>query len=493
MSAIDMVRGVQVRLVESPEEARRWDELIRSHHYLGLTNMVGETLRYIAELDGTWVALLGFASAALKGTARDRFIGWTPEQRRTRLIYIAQNARFLILPGYHVPNLGSRVLGLTLRRLSDDWQAAHGHPVLVCETFVDPSRFDGGVYRASGFVHVGETTGFAKNGNNWVEHNHPKLVWLRPLRRRALDLLRKEFLTPELLHGAPVVDPDALPLNGHKGLVGYMQQISDPRARRGVRHPISTTLAICVLAVICGMRSYRAIGQWASDLSQEQLYRLGAFRSPTSGGFVPPSTGTVRRALMMVSPDALDRAVCAYLEAVLQPRGKGRTAIDGKTLRGSASATEGQRHLVSAVRHGLGIVVAQIGVDGKENEIPAAQRLLECIPLEDTVVTADAMHTQEKTANMIVRRGGEYLFTVKDNQPSLHQTLAALDWAFSPLGDNAGQRAWTGGTAIDPGAARPGGGGLSARRAGGPAATDGAEDRQRDREPATRAHGADNA
>lgn len=87
MSAIDMVRGVQVQRVESPDEVRRWNELIRCHHYLGLTNMVGETLRYVAELGGTWVALLGFASAALKVTARDRFVGWTPEQRRTRLIY----------------------------------------------------------------------------------------------------------------------------------------------------------------------------------------------------------------------------------------------------------------------------------------------------------------------------------------------------------------------------------------------------------------------
>ncbi|MHB1930762.1 MAG: ISAs1 family transposase [Acidimicrobiales bacterium] len=458
---------MQVRVVASPLEIKRWDSLIREHHYLGLTNLVGETLRYVAEVDGQWVALLGFASPALKVTARDQFIGWTPEQLEQRRIYVAQNARFLILPGYHIPNLGSRVLGLTLRRLSDDWQVAHGHPVLVCETFVDPSRFDGGVYRAAGFVHVGETSGFAKSGNRWTEHNQPKLVWLRPLRRRALELLRQDLLTPELARGAAVVDPNTLPLNGSRGLVGYMQGVSDPRMRRGVRHPVASVLAVAALAVICGMRSYRAIGQWCQALSQDQLLHLGCFRSPTTGRYVAPSQDTVRRVLTNVDAAALDRAVCAYLVAVLAPPGQRRIALDGKTLRGSASESANQRHLLSAVRHGLGTVLAQVEVDGKENEIPAAQRLLEILPPAGMVVTADAMHTQEQTAKAIVEAGGEYLFTVKDNQPSLHQTLAALDWAFSPLLGNDGQGPRPGGTTVDPGPSHPERPGLCVRGASG--------------------------
>lgn len=437
-SAYEMVRGVGVRLVASAQEAKRWDELIRQHHYLGVATMVGETLRYVAELDGRWVALIGFASAALKVKARDEHIGWTPEQQTKRLIYIGQNARFLILAGFNVPNMGSRVLGLCLRRLSDDWQAAHGHPVLVCETFVDPSLFDGGVYRGAGFVHVGETTGFAKNGNRWVEHKRPKLVWLRPLRRRALDLLRAEFLTPAMVGTGALVDPNTLPLNGSRGLIEYMQRVSDPRARRGVRHRMASVVAVGVLAVICGMRSFRAIGQWADGLTQDQLHRLGCFRSPTTGRFVAPGADTVRRVLAKVDNADLDRAVSAYLVAVLGRPGKDRIALDGKTLRGSAAANESQRHLLGAVRHGLATVLAQVEVDGKENEIPAAQRLLPllAVPLNGAVVTADAMHTQEKTASMIVEQGGEYLFTVKDNQPSLRQTLAALDWDFSPLTDH---------------------------------------------------------
>ena len=142
-----MVPRVGVRLVASAQEEKRWDELIRRHHYLGVATMVGETLRYVAELDGRWAALTGFASAALKVKARDEHIGWTPEQQTKRVIYIAQNARFLILPGFNVANMGSRVLGLCLRRLSNHWQTTHSRPVLVCETFVNPSLLTVASYR----------------------------------------------------------------------------------------------------------------------------------------------------------------------------------------------------------------------------------------------------------------------------------------------------------------------------------------------------------
>lgn len=466
-TGFELVRAVQVRLVESAAEVRRWDATIRQHHYLGLKAMIGETLRYVAEVDGEWVALLGFASAALKGTPRDRFIGWIPEQQEARRIYIANNVRFLILPSYHIANLGSRVLGLTLRRLSDDWQAVHGHPVVLCETFVDPGHFNGGVYRAAGFSHIGETSGFAKSGSTWIEHNQPKMVWVRPLRRRAVELLCLPFLAPQLRGGPAIVDPNTLPLNGAHGLLAYMQTVADPRHRRGVRYPMASVLAVSSLAVICGMRSYRAIGQWAKELSQEQLHRLGCFRSPTTGKFSPPGEDTIRRSLTMVDGDALDKAVSAYLAAVLEQRGQRRLALDGKTLRGSGSQTSGQRHLLSAVRHGLGIVLGQVEVDGKQNEIPAAQRLLALLPLEDTVVTADALHTQDKTARLIVERGGEYLFTVKDNQPTLHRELAQLDWRFSPPVDDTRQGPRTGRETDDPDHPDAGLHSLPARRAGG--------------------------
>src|SRR5215213_6493181 len=127
------LRSVQVRLLRTGER-RLWDRLMREHHYLGFRSFVGESLRYVAEWQGRWVALLGWCSAALKCQARDRFIGWPEVLKWQRLGLVVNNARFLILPGERVVNLASRVLSLNLKRLSGDWELAYGHPVFLAET-----------------------------------------------------------------------------------------------------------------------------------------------------------------------------------------------------------------------------------------------------------------------------------------------------------------------------------------------------------------------
>ena len=98
---------VRVRLI-CVDERGQWDALMRAHHYLGLTAMVGRSLRYVAEIDGRWLALLGWASPALKCASRDTWIGWSPTLQWQRLGLIANNSRFLILPGVRVKNLASR-------------------------------------------------------------------------------------------------------------------------------------------------------------------------------------------------------------------------------------------------------------------------------------------------------------------------------------------------------------------------------------------------
>ena len=174
------IREITVRLV-ARDEVARWQELMARHHYLGFPGFVGERLYQVAEWNGQWVALLGWTAAAYRCRARDAWIGWTPEQRRRRLRFVANNARFLILPDAHVPNLGSRVLGLALRRLARDWQAIHGHPVILAETFIDPSRFRGTVYRAAHWQTVGLTLGFGRHQGTYVWHGQAKPVAVRPL------------------------------------------------------------------------------------------------------------------------------------------------------------------------------------------------------------------------------------------------------------------------------------------------------------------------
>ena len=431
MSAQEIVRSVGVRPLREKAEIETFDALMRAHHYLGLRTLVGECLRYVAEVDGRWVALLAWAAPALKIAPRDTWIGWDETQQRRRLRFVADNTRFLILPGYNVPNLATRVLSLNLRRLSRDFETIHGHPVVLAETFVDPSRFQGTIYRAGGWTHLGETRGFARSGASYVEHKEPKQIYVRPLVRRAQEILRAPFDAPELSQGpGMLLDVNRLPLDGEDGLMAYLLQVPDPRMKRGVRHSFHSILAISVLAVLCGARSFLAIADFAQGLSPETRRRLGCFRSPTTGKVMAPSEPTIRRALTNLNADRLDDAVGRYLQHLTD---RGAVAIDGKTLRGSRTAKEKGRHLLSAVHHVLGVVLAQREVGDKTNEIPLAREVLGQVDLEGRVVTADALHTQKAFAAYVVgERKAEYVLTVKENQPQLRQGLLELPWDFSP-------------------------------------------------------------
>lgn len=186
-----VVSEVTVRAVRDKLERLRWERLMEAHHYLGFRRMFGGGLCHIAETpDGRWLVLLGWVCGSFKVRARDAWIGWQPEQQFRRLKWIANNTRFLILPGMSVPNLASRVLSRSLRRLSSDMERLRGHPVLLAETFGDPSRFRGTCYRAANWTEVGQTRGYGRSDGGWVRHGQSKRVWVRPLVRGAVEVLR---------------------------------------------------------------------------------------------------------------------------------------------------------------------------------------------------------------------------------------------------------------------------------------------------------------
>ena len=164
-------------------------------------------------------------------------------------------------------------------------------------------------------------------------------------------------MTPALLAGGPRGDPNPRPLDGPQGLVAALAAVPARRHRRGVRHPLATTLAVAVLGLMCGMPGYRAIGPWAQRRTPTQRQRLGGFRSPTTRRWVGPSLETLRRTLIVVDPDALSPVGATHWARVLPSAGP--LALDGKTRRHSASATAAQRPLLGVVRHRLGHWVAQ--------------------------------------------------------------------------------------------------------------------------------------
>ncbi len=112
-------------------EERRFQELMQEHHYLGCSPKINETLWYVALWRDQWVALLSFSAAAWKCAATDRWIGWNLRHQYDRLKLVVNNSRFLILPDWHIPNLGSRVLSLCEKRLPADWQKTFGHPLMM--------------------------------------------------------------------------------------------------------------------------------------------------------------------------------------------------------------------------------------------------------------------------------------------------------------------------------------------------------------------------
>ena len=134
------LREVVVEPVAADDESR-YQRLMQAHHYLGALPKIGETQWYVARWRREWVALIGFSAPALKCRARDAWIGWDFRVQYDRLHLVTDNSRFLILPGWHRPNLASRLLSLCERRLVSDWPIRFGHPLLLLETFVDPSRF----------------------------------------------------------------------------------------------------------------------------------------------------------------------------------------------------------------------------------------------------------------------------------------------------------------------------------------------------------------
>ena len=312
------LRAVTVRPTLGAQEHRRWDRLVAEHHYLPFHGVIGKGLRHVAVHGETWLALIGWQPGAFKLAARDRWIGWPAEQQFRRLHLIANNSRFVILTPGRVHNLASRVLGLSLRRLSQDIQAVHGYPVFLAETFVDVSRFVGTCYRAS----------------NW-----------------------------------------------------------------------------------------RSLGQ---------LEAVGAFWSPSKQRYTAPAITTFHNILAALPPETLDNAIGQWTGQ--HSTAHAPVAMDGKDLRGASKQTEdGRRMMVAAVEHDSGMVLGQVEVDSKSNEIPAVRELSSSLDLAGRIVTVDAMHAQHETARCLLGRRADYVISaIKDNQETILEDLKAIDFSDAP-------------------------------------------------------------
>jgi hypothetical protein len=433
-----------IRLLTEPEDKRRWDQLVIERHYLKSASLVGEQLRYVVEHQGQWLALLGWSAPALHLKAREAWIGWSPEQLRRRRHFVAQNSRLVLLVDRHqLPNLATRALGLCCQRLSADWRQVHGHPIVAVESFVDSQlMFRGTVYKAAGWLLLGPTAGFGRCAEDFYErHDRPKQLWVRALDAEGVAGLKAEALPPHLAaHEGPA--PLCCPLSGKPllSLLDRLPQVPDPRGVNGRRHSWPAVLGILCLAKLAGVAgAQRDIAEFAQRLTQRQRRLLGCYRDPATGQRKVPGQSTFFRALKAVPYDAFEPVLLGWQNDVLGPADpRELVVLDGKAVRGargqmvmSAISVPSGRVLGVELVHSQTPPLPQDSPtetgSGKENEIPAARRLLARAPVSGRLVSLDAMHTQHQTAGQIVMEAGaDYLLTLKDNQPTLTQTAHTL-------------------------------------------------------------------
>jgi hypothetical protein len=323
------------------------------------------------------------------------------------------------------PNLASRVLALCTGGLSQDWQEAFGHPVLVVESFVDPQRFSGSCYLAAGWERLGATQGYRRQQRDFYqEDGHPKELWVRALHPHARRWLAAEAMPPRFARHEDSALYCPYPVEQYRSLWERMNSLRDLRRAKGRRHSQASTLTICALGTLCGARGTRAMADFAAYLNQTQLRLLRAYRNPKTGTYEPPSEPTIRRMLKRVPAAEFDAAVLAWMkEHDAQPLR--RLAVDGKTVKGSRRADGRPVHLVAGVSPDSLRLVAQRPVDEKSNEITALRPMLATVSLDGVIVSADAMQAQQDAARFLQQeKGADYFFSLKGNQPSVHMPAA---------------------------------------------------------------------
>jgi hypothetical protein len=420
-----LVETVQVRPIRATERVRCM-RLLERHHYLGALKPVGEQRLYVAvSPQGGWRAILVFCSAAKHLRHRDQWIGWSNEQRRRRLALVANNARFLILPGYAVPNLATRVMALTLDRLSADWQQHYGHPLAAVETFVDPTHFQGTLYKAGGWTELGMTRGCGRVGRDYYErHNKPKRLFVRELCRKARQGLQADHLKPLWASVEAKVSPGCT----HKAqeihsLIEHLKTVPEFR-RRFQSYPLWSLLGIVALAYLCDApRGQKDLAKFARQMSHGQRRALG-IRYDRNRKCPSPSQPTFSRLLKAVDGRRVEEAILAFQTQVRGPAPPDEiVAIDGK----AAKRSRGEMILNAVTVPSLHYLGSEpIPVD-KTNEIPVARALMNRLDLEGRLVGLDAMHTQTETAGKLIQEAGaDYLLTVKGNQKGVRRTLRTL-------------------------------------------------------------------
>jgi hypothetical protein len=421
-----VIDGLEIHLLLEADQQDQWNRLVIEEHYLHNATLVGEQLRYAASYQGQWLALLGWSASAWHLQAREAWINWSADQQRSRLHFLAQNSRFLILADRtQFPNLGTRAMKLCLDRLCEDWQSQHGHPILAVESFVDSQLFRGTIYKASNWTMLGPTAGFGRVAEDfYVPHERPKQLWVRALHPQARQWLSAAELPEHLqAYEKPLRARCELGSAQLGSLRERFAQVREFRKGQGKRHRISTVLAISASAKMAGViGGYSGIASYAKNLTRPQRRALHCWFNEKTKEYEVPSESCFLRVLQGVESLEVESITLAWQDEVLGPNTDPLVAIDGKTVKHSGV------HLAGAISLPSHRCLGVEPVADKSNEIPAAQKLIERAPIvPGQMVSLDAMHTQHKTvAQILYDKGADYLVPIAGNQASLLESAQQL-------------------------------------------------------------------
>lgn len=413
--------ALQTRIVTEAAELRRCRRLLEKEHQLGARLAKGRSLYQVIAREGQWVGLILWTGSCWHLKARDEWIGWDAVTRSERLQLVVQQGRFLILDEAREPNLASQILGVAVRDLPGQWEAAFGYGPLLAETFTDPESHEGTCYKASGWEAVGMSGRDGRHyGEKFPEEARPKKIWVRALHPQARERLCARELPAAQQAGLAAHAGVRCALKSPQldSLYETFQKVPDPRRRKGQKYPIGAVLTLIALGLLAGAVHVKAILRGAQKLNQNQRAHLRLrFKAGTKFRSVP-GYDVYREVLQRIDLQELARVLTEWLQvhAGQLPR---TLAVDGKTIRDHLGL------IVTLVDTEEGSPVAVAAeVRGKGHELKTTQALLAspAVNLLNATVTADSLHCQDRTADLITReKGGDYVLQIRDNQPTLHQ------------------------------------------------------------------------
>jgi hypothetical protein len=427
-------KPLEINVLSSKGDIARFNELAGKFHYMGEGRPAGDTLRMAVVCEGEWVALFLWGSAAYRLKDRDEFIGWNNAQRAARQKLVVQNRRFVILsePGAN-PNLASKVLGLAIRSLPALWRERFGYEPLLAETFCDIEAREGTCYKASGWTPLGMTKGYSRHrADFYVPNDRPKKLWVRELRPDAAALLRAPQLPAECLKGAHSDADGAMPIGiGQiETLHEFLCRVPDPRAGNS-KYRIGAMLSILAMAVFSGHRHLAQVVRFADRMHMNHRKALALPRRKGGQYRDVPSYTAFYNLLGKLDVDAFAKVLTEWLQQYsgTLPRA---LALDGKYIRDIVG-------IVCLADHETGVPHAMTGSSQKEGagdrcELKAGQKLVEAEDrLDNTIITADALHCQRDFVRSVVERGGEVLVQAKDNQKTVRANTEARLENTAPL------------------------------------------------------------